>query len=202
MIMVEDTATPAPLRRPGGRNARVRERMLSATAQIVGTRGIGGLRYEDVAELAGVHKSSVYRNWPDRRKLISDALAFHAEEIAVMPDSGDIRADLVQFLMTLAGALATPEGRALVLALAADRDHADVRAIAQNVLERRVAVVRHRIDKAVERGQLPPVDATFFAEMLGGPVYLYVNRRAQTFTRADAERITDVVLAGVRVVRP
>ncbi len=34
--------------------------------------------------------------------------------------------------------------------------------------------------------------------MLSGPVHLIVNRGMRTFSRADAERIVGVVLAGLR----
>jgi hypothetical protein len=34
--------------------------------------------------------------------------------------------------------------------------------------------------------------------MISGPVHLIVNRGMRTFTRADAERIVDVVLVGIR----
>ena len=35
-----------------------------------------------------------------------------------------------------------------------------------------------------------------------GPVYLYVNRRRHPFTREVAEKIVDVVLAGVHATTP
>ena len=200
--MVENVAPNALARRPGGRTARVRERTLQAAAEIMGQHGISGLRYEDVAELAGVSRTSIYRNWPDRGKLISDALSAFAEDAVPMPDSGDIRADLVQFLMTMAAALSTPRGRALMQAVGTAGNHADVEQTINDVFERRISVVRQRVDKAVERGELPNVDAHFLAEMLSGPVHLWLNRGVRPFTRADAERISDVVLAGIRAVRP
>lgn len=202
MILAQDAAAAARVTRPGGRTASVRERILQAAAEMVARHGINGLRYEDVAELAGVNKTSVYRNWPDRGKLIGDALFSHAEEVAPMPDSGDLRADLVEFLMTLAATLSTPRGRALTQAVMADLDDADVRATVRETFERRLSVVRQRVDTAVGRAELPPVDVYFFAEMLSAPVHLYVNRGQRAFTLADAERITDVVLAGIRALRP
>jgi hypothetical protein len=55
-----------------------------------------------------------------------------------------------------------------------------------------------RVALAVERGELPPVDTSLLGEMLSGPVHLIANRGLRPFTRADAERIVDVVLAGIR----
>jgi AcrR family transcriptional regulator len=200
--MAKAVAPNALARRPGGRTARVRERTLQAAAELVAQHGISGLRYEDVAELAGVSRTSVYRNWPDRGKLISDALSAFAEHAVPMPDSGDIRADLVQFLVTLVAAHSTPQGRALVQAVGTARDHADVQQTVNDVFERRLSVLRQRFDKAIERGELPDVDVYFVAEMLTGPVHLWLIRGVRPFTRADAERISDVVLAGIRAISP
>lgn len=195
------TDSPRPAaQRPGGRTARVRAQILDATVRLVARDGIAGFRYEEVAELAGVHKMSVYRNWPDRSKLVSDALVGLAEEMAPVEHTGDLRRDLVDFLLALAAGLTSPTGRALMHALQSARDDDDVRRTVDTVIGRRVALVQDRVDSAVARGELPPVDALFLADLLSGPVHLHVSRSARPFTRVDAEKIVDVVLAGIRAV--
>jgi AcrR family transcriptional regulator len=191
-----------PAGRPGGRTARVRKRVLDATVGLVASHGVAGLRYEDVAERAGVHKTSVYRNWPDRDELISEALVQLAQDEAPLADTGDLREDLVGFLVALAASLSTPTGRALVTAMQTAGDRTGVRQTVRTFIERRVAVVERRLEKAVAQGELPPIDAYFLSELLSGPVHLYVSRGIREFTRAEAERITDVVLAGVRATAP
>ncbi|MGV9314774.1 TetR/AcrR family transcriptional regulator C-terminal ligand-binding domain-containing protein [Streptomyces sp. NPDC003691] len=198
----EDTGNRSPARRPGGRNARVRERILGATAELVARDGITGFRYEEVAELAGVHRTSVYRNWPDRAELVAEALLQYAEDLASIADTGDLRRDLVDHLVALAGGLGTPFGRALELAVQPARDNPAVRETVARILERRGAALRRRVDLAVERGELPPADSVFLGEMISGPVHLVVSRGLRPFTRADAERIVDVVLAGIRHAEP
>lgn len=70
------------------------------------------------------------------------------------------------------------------------------------VLDQRMITVGRRLDSAIERGEIPPADAEFLTGLLMGPVRLHVSRARRPFTRADAERITDVVLAGVRATAP
>ncbi|MFD0772721.1 TetR/AcrR family transcriptional regulator, partial [Streptomonospora algeriensis] len=185
-------------RRPGGRTARVRRRILEAAAELIARDGIGGLRYDQVADLAGVNKTSVYRNWPDRNALVVDALAAFGAEAAPLHDSGDIDADLVDFLEALAAATASPQGRALLTLVASAREDPELRAVVDEVFKRRLSMLDHRLKTAIERGELPPVESSFLAEMLTGPVQLFVTRRARAFTRADAVRVTGVVLAGIR----
>ncbi|WP_229479422.1 TetR/AcrR family transcriptional regulator [Mycolicibacterium mageritense] len=200
VVMRKGTTDAPPARRPGGRSARVKAQILAATAELVARDGIAGFRYEDVAAAAGVHKASVYRNWPDREELVAEALLRYAEGLASIADTGDIRRDLVDFLVALAAGLETPFGRTLERAIQPTRNDATLRALTR-VLDARVAAMRQRVDTAVDRGELPPVDSSFLGEMISGPVHLIVNRGMRTFTPADAERIVDVVLAGIRSQR-
>ncbi|MHC9292303.1 TetR/AcrR family transcriptional regulator [Mycobacterium sp. LTG2003] len=194
---MDDGSADRPTRRPGGRNARVRAQILAATAELVARDGIAGFRYEEVAEAAGVHKASVYRNWPDREELVVEALLRYAEELASVADTGDIHRDLVDFLVALAGGLETPFGRTLEQVIQPARERSTVQVLSR-ILDERVAAMRQRVDLAVDRGELPPVDSAFLGEMISGPVHLIVNRGMRPFTRADAERIVGVVLAGIR----
>jgi AcrR family transcriptional regulator len=183
--------------RPGGRTAQVRARILAATVELIARDGVTGFRYEEVAERAGTHKTSVYRNWPDRDELVVEALARYAEHEVPFTNTGNLRDDLVEFLLTLAAGLDAPEGRALTSAM---RNHeSDVVAkTARDVLDRRLELVRHRLEQATEAGELPSVDPLFFAHLVGGPVHLYLARGDGSFGRAEAERITDVVIAGIK----
>jgi AcrR family transcriptional regulator len=196
------TVDRAPARRPGGRTARVRAQILAATAELVARDGIAGFRYEEVAELAGVHKTSVYRNWPDREELVVEALLRYVDDLGSVGDTGELRMDLVDFLMTLAESLDRPTARALLLATQATHESPAVRRTATRILEARAAATQRRVDLAIDRGELPPVDCSLLGEMLSGPVHLIVNRGLRPFTRADAERIVDVVLAGIRATTP
>lgn len=193
----DQSADQSAVRRPGGRTARVRAQILTATAELVARDGIAGFRYEEVAERAGVHKASVYRNWPDREALVVEALLTYARDIASVTDTGDIQSDLVDFLVALAHGLQTPFGRTLERALQAADQPSTVQALAK-VLDQRVAAMRQRVDTAVSRGELPPVDSAFLGEMISGPVHLVVNRGVRAFTRADAEHVVRVVIAGIR----
>lgn len=185
-------------RRSGGRNARVRAQILTATVDLIARDGVSGFKYEEVADRAGVHKTSIYRNWPDRDDLVIEALSRHADQQVPFADTGDLRTDLVKFLLTLAAELETSIGRALVNAVQS-HERAVVSRTVRGVFDQRVEVIRARLERAAERGELPPVDPHFFAHLVSGPVHLHRSSGDSTFGRAEAERITDVVLAGIRV---
>lgn len=176
----------------------MRHRVLEAAAELIAREGIGGLRYEQIAELAGVNKTSIYRNWPDRTTLLADALASFSADAVPLDDTGDIDADLVEFLEALATTMASPQGRALLNVVGAAHDNPELRTVVDEAFAQRLATLRRRVEAAMESGQLPAVDCRLLAEMLSGPVHGLVRRGAREFTRADAQRITAIVLAGVR----
>lgn len=164
---------------------------------LVARDGIAGLRYEEVADLAGVHRTSVYRNWPDREELVTAALLRYSGSVE-LEDTGDLRHDLVDYLVALADLLSTTTGRAMQRVIQSARENPEVALPVNRIFEQRLAGLQQVVDHAVARGELPPVDGYFLAEMLTGPVHLYISRGLHPFTRAEAERITDVVLAGLR----
>jgi len=196
------TGRPPLTRRPGGRTARVRSQILAATVELVARHGVAGVRYDEVAELAGVHRRSVYRNWPARDELVRAALVQFAEDSLPIEDTGELRRDLVNFLMAQADLLATPTGHALEQALQSASESPDLLEVVNAAFDQRMIIVKRRLGSATERGELPPADAEFLTELLLGPVRLHVSRARRPFTRSDAEKITDVVLAGVRATAP
>lgn len=186
-----------PRSRPGGRTARVRRQVLDATLRLIAERGTEQLHYEEIARTAGVNRTTVHRNWPDRDDLVRDALAGYAEEAIVLPDTDDLAADLAEFLHAVAATGRTPLGRALSRSLLADESSV-IRRVGLQVLDARLPALQARIDRAVRQGDLPPVDAAFLNELLTGPVHLHVTRRREPFTHRDARRVVGIVLAGLR----
>jgi AcrR family transcriptional regulator len=176
--------------------------VLDATVTIVARHGVSGLRYDEVAELAGVNKASIYRRWPRRETLVSEALTRLADQEAPIGNTGDLRTDLTDFLVALAASLSSPVGRAIGSALHTSESSADLRWVVQSFFDRRTSTLEGRMSQAMDSGELPRVDTHLLVELLSGPVHLHVTRGVEDFTAADAERIVDVILAGLRATQP
>lgn len=183
-------------RRPGGRTAEVRQRVLESAIELLAEGGIANIRHAEVATRSGVHRSSIYRNWPDIESLAHEAILLSLEEKIPLNDTGDLETDLVDFLCALSDVLSTPVGRAYVQALHAVATDSVVRRTVARVLDARVVEMELRLQSARDREGLTEIDPYLFTEMLGGPVHLYALREYQSFSRKAATTIVRVVLAG------
>lgn len=79
-------------RRPGGRTERNRQKVAAAVLQLIG-EGRLDFELQEVAALAGVHRSTLFRRWPDRSALLAEAMAEHVSHLS-MAFCGDWREDL------------------------------------------------------------------------------------------------------------
>jgi len=106
---------------PRPRTDLLRSQALSAAVQLLTEQGWDAVTQARVATQSGLGRATVYRYWPDRRQLVSDAVL--SANLAVrhqMPRSGDLREDLVMELRNLRSELTS--GRlATVLAALIDR---------------------------------------------------------------------------------
>ncbi|WP_314147174.1 TetR/AcrR family transcriptional regulator [uncultured Leifsonia sp.] len=188
----------SPMRRPGGRNRDVTERLLAAALEILADKGVDGLQYEELASRAQVGRATVYRRWPKRDDLVREVLGRFAELSVPIDDTGEIVRDLTAFLLAFAEAAASASGRAMLQLLLGRADDSDeVHRLGRELLDRRTDDLQRRLDRATEAGQLPPTDAPFVNMMLAGPVQWFVLRRARPFTRDDAHEIVELVVTGL-----
>lgn len=151
-------ATPPPgAVRPGGRTARVREAVLEAAADTLAEKGFDGLDLGEIARIAGVGKTTLYRRWGTPAALAADLLQDMAERSLPRSRNGDIDQDLRDNARLVLKTLTDPRQGRLFKALIAASLCNDQ---AAQALRRFYAV---RIDEwagcvtdAIERGELPP----------------------------------------------
>ncbi|OBG82449.1 TetR family transcriptional regulator [Mycobacterium sp. E802] len=188
MPMTRSANEVAPPRR---RSEKSRVAIIDATRALLLERGFDGLSIEAVAARAGVGKQTIYRWWPSRPALVADVLLEDADKIlATMPHTDDVTADLVSWAGTLAAALTTKRGNAMLRILtAASLEHEDTAA------RLRAGFSRPLLDSVRTRLRAEHIDADLASAaadaLLGGVVYPvlsegrnYSRQRAETMARA------------------
>jgi len=169
------TIEPADVRRQAGRprDPACDEAILRATLDAFAANGYTGLSIEGVAARAGVAKATVYRRFPTKADLVVEAIKAGLQIEDVLPDTGDVRADLVGMMRPLLRHLRGKHGQ-LLITFAAERvrnpDLAE--AFDRSVVGRKREHMRHVVQSAVDRGDLPAdADVDLIAE--AGPAYVW-----------------------------
>jgi AcrR family transcriptional regulator len=185
-----------PRRRPGGRSARVRAAVLGATLDELAAVGYGHLGFEEIARRAGVHKTTIYRNWPTREALVREALLARSEVTVPVPDTGSLRTDLVEFARAIVANITAPEYEAIVRAVASEtRTEGALGQAAKEFWQERLRLLRVIVLRGIERGELPGnVDPNVLLEMLLGPLYLRLLITREPLDGAFLELLVDQLI--------
>jgi AcrR family transcriptional regulator len=192
-------AEAAVRRRPGGRSARVRRSVIDATLALLGEGGLEKPTVADIAERAGVHETSIRRRWPTKESLIYDALLNNSEQYLPIPDTGSLREDLTVFASELAAYLATPLGRALLLAMASTAEDPALIEARTAFWQTRYELASAMIERAVARGELPAtVDSRLALEALIAPLNFRTLLTDEPPDEDLPRRLADLVLDGIK----
>lgn len=201
-------APAEPRRRTGGRSARVVANVLGAALEVFAERGYAGLSFDEVASLAGVNKTTVYRRWPTKADLLRAALHHARDSDPAPPDLGSLRSDLVAILKHRAAKLSSPRGRNMARAFLVAADP-ELSALVADLRRERPAIPVAIFERAIARAELPPgTDTAFFSETLIGVVYARLLWRSEPIDDRQIERLVDLLLEGassggaVRAERP
>ena len=184
---------PAPL---DPRTERTRQVVIAATAALLAEAGFGEITVEAIAERAGVARSTVYRNWPDRADLLVEAW----DQLCLRPepaDTGSVAGDLTHIGSELARGLsgsawggAVPS---LVGAAAADEDLG--RAM-RRVGSQRRAMIAAALRRGIDRGEVDPAaDVDGLAEQFAARFfYRHLMTKGALDERFVAEQVTTILV--------
>ncbi len=179
------------------RVAHTRSVVLEATVAILAERGFERLTVESVAEQSGVARSTIYRNWPDRSIMLSDAFELMCSK-AEIPDLGSMQAELRFVGNELAHSLNTAEWAQALPSLVGAARHDDGLTEAQRLFaERRQAETGTIFERARDRGEITSDrDPRYLAELFASGFFFrfLVTRAAidEQFIQAQIDAVTAV----------
>ena len=180
-------------KRPGGRSADNLARIVGATGELLVEKGYARLSAEEVAERAGVHRSTVHRRFPTRAELVAHLMTTLARERVPVPDTGSLSGDLLAFASVVSRATADPIAGALTRAVVAEGgDRTELGAVSAAFWAQRWEGAGEIVRRAIARGELPEgTDHRLVVELVVAPIQF---RRFIT-----SEPVTDELL--VQIVR-
>ncbi len=173
--------------------------MLQATLEELAEAGYSALSLERVARRAGVNKTSVYRRWGTRDSVLLDAILERASQSVPIPDTGSVRSDLLELARAIIANNSTPETQAVIRAFVAEAPRESALAArGREFWAARFVADRQIIQRGMDRGELPSdTNPDLVIEALLGPLYLRLLITAEPLDIAYAERVIDLLLAGL-----
>ncbi|MGH2787187.1 MAG: TetR/AcrR family transcriptional regulator [Actinomycetota bacterium] len=194
MSAIQRTATR---RRPGGRTARVRASVLKAFLEELADRGFASISFEGVADRAGVHKTTLYRRWPNTNALLREAARELSANGSSSPDSGTFRDDLRMLARKAAASLRSPLAEAMLRAVVAEANgDPELAEVARRYWGTRLDLAADIVRRAVERAEVPlSTDPHLLIETLLGPIYLRALVMQEAVDEAYIERLVDETVA-------
>lgn len=178
-------------------SAEARQKALDAAAALLGQEGIDGFTVDEVARRSGVAKSTLYRHWESGNELLIDALDCHIEQVPT-PDTGSLFEDLSTLFSGLSELMADDGNRQLMLDMmaAAARDP-ELEATKQAMLGDRSLPINEIVDRAVERGEIPPIDRELALSCIHGPFMAHTMMLGKPLGQAEVLQFVAFVVRGL-----
>lgn len=147
-------------RRPARLDRSLDAAILDAALAGVAEFGYDRLSMDDVAGRAGVGKAAIYRRWPSKAVVVSEAIAHWRRRLGPVepPDTGSLRGDIEALIagMPELDTANTSTMQVIVgVATAAMRDPVLAAAMDDLVLSPPRNAVRMLLDRAMARGEIP-----------------------------------------------
>ena len=179
------------------RGERVVEKVLEATLEELAASGFAALSFEEVAERAGVAKTTIYRRWPTKADLVLAALQRVADDLIVLGDTGSARSDLIAMLKGFRDFAATARGASLIRMTQVEDSCAEITTLVKQLRKDKELVPHEVITRAVGRGELPRgTDAGLIVDTLFAAVQNILMFKHQKCDDRKVAQLVDLVLVG------
>ncbi|MEB3022793.1 TetR/AcrR family transcriptional regulator [[Mycobacterium] crassicus] len=173
--------------------------LLEVTLQLLQENGYDRLTVDAVAATARASKATVYRRWPSKAELVLAAFTEGIRQVAVPPETGTLRGDLLRLGELVCQQTAQHAGTLRAVLVEVSRNPALNEVMQHQFVDQRKALMNHILGQAVDRGE---IEATAIDDDLWDvlPGYLIfrslVSGRAVT-PRTVANLVDQVILPGL-----
>jgi AcrR family transcriptional regulator len=130
--------------------------LLDVTLQLLQEHGYDRLTLDAVAARARASKATVYRRWPSKAELVLAAFIEGVRQVAVHPNTGTLRGDLMELGDACREQASTLAGTIRAVLVETSRHPALNEALQAQFLEQRKALIDEVLHDAVARGEIEP----------------------------------------------
>ena len=189
-----------PRPRPGRpRSEESRTAVLRATSELLHEVGLRAMTTEEIANRSGASKATIYKWWPNKYAVATDAFLSEMMAESRDPDTGSARDDLSSVMRGLLHFYTGPSGRVFAqLVGEAQADPSIQQELRTNLVDSRRELFRTIWDRGVERGELrADLDPDAALDLVIGPaLYRLMIGHAPMDAKA-ADQLVDAAIRGL-----
>lgn len=128
--------------------------LLAVTLRLLQEHGYDRLTLDAVAATARASKATVYRRWPTKAELVLAAFIEGIRQVAVPPDTGTLRGDLLQLGELICQQACQHAGTIRAVLVEVSRNAALNDVMQHQFVDQRKALIHHILRQAVDRGEI------------------------------------------------
>lgn len=128
--------------------------MLAVTLRLLQQHGYHKLTVDAVAATARASKATVYRRWPSKAALVLAAFIEGIRQVAVPPDTGTLRGDLLRLGELVCQQASQQSGTVRAVLVEVSRNSALSDAMQHEFIDQRKALMLQVLQQAVDRGEI------------------------------------------------
>jgi AcrR family transcriptional regulator len=182
---------------PQVRGERLVEKVIDAALEELAAKGFSAMSIEEVADRAGVAKTTIYRRWPTKADLVLAAMHSIADDFILSGDTGSIRGDLIAMLKGFRDFATTARGASLIRMMQIEDVCAEVTKLALRIRKEKEMIPQEVVTRAIRRGELPRgTDAHLIVDTLFAAVQNMLLFQHQKCDDRKVAQLVDLVLNG------
>jgi AcrR family transcriptional regulator len=170
--------------------------LLAVTLRLLQEEGYDGLTVDAVAACARASKATVYRRWATKAELVLAAFIEGVRQVAVAPETGSLRGDLLQMGELCCDQARTHASTMRAVLVEVSRNPALNDVMQHQFLDQRKALFEHVLGQAVDRGE---IDASAITEDLWDVMPGYLIFRSIWSGRAPTRRTVETLVDHVMI---
>jgi AcrR family transcriptional regulator len=153
--------------------------------ELLQEHGYDRLSLDAVATTARASKATLYRRWPTKAELVLAAFVEGTRQVAVDPDTGTLRGDLLRLAEQISAHVTTHAGTIRAVLVETSRSVDLYATLQEQFLDQRKAFMARILARAVDRGE---IEAAAITEDLWDLLPGYLIYRAVLTGRAPSRR--------------
>jgi AcrR family transcriptional regulator len=162
--------------------------LLAVTLELLQEHGYDRLTVDAVATTARASKATIYRRWPTKAELVLAAFVEGTRQVAVDPDTGTLRSDLLRLGEQICAHVNTHASTIRAVLVETSRSAELDAMLQEQFLDQRKALMSHVLARALDRGE---IEGSAIAEDLWDVLPGYLIYRSVLTSRASSQHTVE-----------